>query len=63
MRELVGVVMKEDESMGEMCMVLPLLRSGMWPLFLVWSVGCCDDSLCGGKVPGYSRKSKSSAVY
>lgn len=38
-------------------LLLPSLRSGVWASFQVWSVGCCDDTMCVGRIPGCSRKS------
>lgn len=51
----VGVVVREaDDSQG---LLLPTFRSGVWASFQVWSVGWRDDTFCGGRIPGYSRKS------
>lgn len=55
----VGVVlMKEDESLDKTCKVCYYNCSGLkcGLLSRSVSVGCCDDTLCGGRISCCSRK-------
>lgn len=50
LRMFVGVVMKEDESPGEMGK-FSTTSAQFCIVGFIWSVGCCDDAGVGGNYP------------